>query len=112
MRFFRLLKIVLLTSTVFMLGGCRKTMLVNNAIIYLVNLEQATKNIGRIEGESWQSVTIGEYSKEVTAISNNPSTYRFSHWSDGNTEPTRKDLALNSNNSEPIYYYAYFEAIN
>lgn len=101
--------------------GCSKKIVVNNAFVYLVH--DSCYDYGKIgiiiNGKTvvqyenyyqWQSVYVGEYSLEVVAVPNNG--YKFIKWSDGLTTISRKDLAINENDSTPVVIYAFFEVEN
>lgn len=54
------------------------------------NIEYAAGEHGKIEGELLQSITYLEYGTTVKAIPEEG--YRFAKWSDGGTNPERKDI--------------------
>ena len=54
-----------------------------------VNLQYAASEGGSVLGETVQSVEIGQYGSEVSAVAQEG--YRFVSWSDGVTEATRSD---------------------
>lgn len=59
---------------------------------------------GKIDGVSEQYVAYGEWGKRVTAVPDDG--YIFVEWSDGNTDPTRKDQITKS-----VTYTATFEQV-
>lgn len=56
---------------------------------------------GRLEGEVFQTVTEGEMGSAVTAVADEG--YVFISWSDGKTEPTRTDVALQDETFEAFF---------
>lgn len=68
-------------------------------------VEYAATEGGSIEGQAVQQVGFGKDSKTVTAIANANEGYVFIMWSDGKTEPTRKE----SNITENFFVRAIFE---
>lgn len=108
--------LILCTSLLF--SGCSNKIVVNNAFVYCVNPEDYVSGYFRLTGEasvetySFQSVFVGEFSKEVTAVvtaQGQKAGYVFVSWSDGNTNPSRSDLAKKENGDGPIVFYAHFE---
>lgn len=107
---------ILCTSLLF--SGCTDKIVVNNAFVYCVDPNDyvygyfAMQGQASVETYSFQSVFVGEYSKEVTAVvtaKGQAAGYIFVSWSDGNTNPARSDLAKKENGDEPIIFYAHFE---
>ena len=110
-------KAFILCATI-LLSGCSNRIVINNAFVYCVNPDDYVYGCFALVGEactetySFQSVFIGEYSKEVTAVvtkKGQDAGYVFVSWSDGNTNPSRSDLAKNENCAGPIVFYAHFE---
>lgn len=113
----KLLKSLILCISL-LFSGCSDKIVVNNAFIYCINSEDYVSGYFKLTGEashnaySFQSVFVGEYSKEVTAVvtpKGQAAGYVFLSWSDGNTNPSRSDLAKKENSNEPIVFYAQFE---
>lgn len=113
----KLIKILILCTSL-LFTGCSDKIVVNNAFVYCINPEDYVTGYFKLTGEaskdtySFQSVFVGEYSKKVTAVvteKGQDAGYIFVSWSDGNTNPTRSDLAIKENSNGPIVFYAHFE---
>lgn len=115
-KFFSILLVMLSLLSV----SCSNKIVLNNVFIYTVNPNDYIYGYFGVSGDeksneySYQSVFVGEYSKEVTAYvtaNGQKAGYVFVSWSDGNTNPTRKDLAIQENADSPIVFYAHFEKV-
>ena len=112
----KLISLFLISCSI-LFAGCSNKIVINNAFEYLVQPEDFVYGYFGMSGEasietySYQSIFVGEYSKEVTAYVTQAGLnagYKFVSWSDGNTNPTRKDLAKAENGNGPIVFYANF----
>ena len=98
---------ITLCLTLGFLTACnQKPVVINNAIVYLV--DENCLNFGTISGQQWQIVLVGEYSTEVCAVPRNG--YAFEGWSDGLTELSRFDLSSEEFIEGPRVFYARFVA--
>lgn len=100
--------VTLLAPFLFLTPSCDRTIVVNNAFVYLVAEE--CYEYGSINGEQWQPVYVGEFSSIVTAVPKEG--FVFAGWSDGLLTASRTDLAKPENGNGPVVFYALFEVNN